>query len=402
MDRLYLHLIPEHFEIGQQMLFFSGPRQVGKTTICEEASQYTAELFCFNWDVTSHKLLITKGPEAVGLAIDAEKARDEAPIVIFDEIHKYKDWKNFIKGFYDLYKKLFRIIVTGSAKLDVYKKGGDSLTGRYFPCRIHPLSVAECLRQTPTDTEIHPPSPIADDLFTRLWEFGGFPDPFLKANTRFHTKWQKLKTAQLIREEIRDMTKIQELSQIEILTELLKHQAINLVNFSDLSVKIGVSSHTIKRWITTLEKFYYCFLLKPWTKNVVRSLLKEPKIYLWDWSDLQDPGARAENFVASHLLKAVHWWNDRGFGEYGLYFIRNKEKKEVDFLVTKNKKPWFLVEVKLNHNKGVSRYLYEYQESLSVPHAFQVVIDAKYQDVNCFSFSKPVIVSAKTFLSQLV
>jgi predicted AAA+ superfamily ATPase len=151
-----------------------------------------------------------------------------------------------------------------------------------------------------------------------------------------------------------------------------------------------------------LKNLYFCFTIQPWSKNLTRALVKEPKIYLWNWALIEDSGARLENFVASHLYKAVQFWTDCGFGEYGLYYLRDKEKREVDFLITKDRKPWILVEAKAAGNTGISRWLYYYQEKLKVPYAFQIAFDLPYVDKDCFAFNEPVIVPAKTFLSQLI
>lgn len=228
-------------------------------------------------------------------------------------------------------------------------------------------------------------------------------DVIFKSQTcRCSGQWQRLKQQQLIREDIRDLSQIQELAQLEMLSNVLQNQIGQLVNYNSLANLINVSSPTIQRWMRVLESFYYCFHLKPWTKNIKRTLRKEPKYYLWDWSIVSDPGARVENFVASHLLKAVHFWTDCGFGEYGLYFLRDKEKREVDFLVTKNQVPWFLVEVKSANNSGVSKSLYHFQKQTGAKHAFQVVFNMDYVDQDCFSYTEPVIAPMSTFLSQLV
>ena len=151
-----------------------------------------------------------------------------------------------------------------------------------------------------------------------------------------------------------------------------------------------------------LESFYFCYSIKPWHKNIRRAIRKMPKIYLWDWSIITNPGRLNENFIASHLLKAVHYWTDSGWGNYDLYYLRDKEKREVDFLIVKNKKPWILVEVKKSIQNSISKNLYYYQNQLNVADAFQVVMDMEYVDVDCFSYRQPIIVSARTFLSQLV
>jgi predicted AAA+ superfamily ATPase len=210
-----------------------------------------------------------------------------------------------------------------------------------------------------------------------------------------------IRKEQLFREDIRDSTRIQELAQLELLAELLSKQAAQLTDYHSLAQKVGVSIDTIRRWLEVLKSFYFCFSIQPWSKNVSRSLLKQPKYYLWDWSLVEDEGHRHENLVASHLLKAIHFWTDRGLGDYGLYYLRTKDRMKTDFLVTKNGEPWFLVEVKTKA-KGVSSALYHFQEATQAPHAFQVAFDLPFVNRSCFEESGPIMVSAQTLLSQLV
>ncbi len=323
-------------------------------------------------------------------------------MLIFDEIHKYGKWKNFLKGFFDTYEKKSKVIVSGSARLNVYKRGGDSLMGRYFFYRVHPLSVAEIVSPYVIENEIRKiPVAIADEDWTALIEYGGFPEPFVQRSRAFSNRWQSMRNDQLFREDIRDATKIQELAQMELLAELLRNQAAQAMDYQSLAKKVGVANDTARRWLQVLKSFYYCFSIKPWIKNVTRSLLKEPKYYLWDWSLVDDEGSRHENLIACHLLKAVHFWHDRGLGDYDLYYIRTKEKLEVDFVVSKNGKPWFLVEVKTN-STGLSPALYRFQEEIQAPHAFQVTMNLPFVDRDCFEEKRPIIVPARTFLSQLV
>jgi predicted AAA+ superfamily ATPase len=220
--------------------------------------------------------------------------------------------------------------------MDTFRKGGDSLMGRYFNYRLHPLSVNELLNRPPPSAEIMPPSQIADVDFESLLTWGGFPEPFLKNDRRFFNRWSRLREQQLLREDIRELTNVQELGQMEILAILLKSQIGQLTSYTSLAKKVRVSVDTIRRWISILESLYYCYSIRPWTSNVSRSLLKEPKYYLWDWTQCTDTGARNENFIASHLLKAVHFWTDLGLGSYDLHFLRDKEKREVDFLVSRD------------------------------------------------------------------
>lgn len=405
MWRMYQPLLESHLSENDQMLFLAGPRQVGKTTLSQSISSLHKPSFYFNWDLKQDRKILVEGALALGEAIQIHKLTAQKPLVIFDEIHKFRSWKTLLKGFYDIYKGKVHIIVTGSAKLNIYRKGGDSLMGRYFLYRIHPLSIRECAQANclASQNKLYSnPVRITDEAFNALWEFGGFPDPYLKRNAKFFHKWQGLREEQLFREDVRDLTQIQEIALLEMVAEYLKEYASERVHLSHFAQKIGASVNTMKRWFKCLEMLYYSFTIPPWTKNIARSLTKDPKIYLWDWSQIVDVGKKSENFVACHLLKAIHFWQDSGLGKFGLFYIRDKDKNEVDFLITENKQPWCLVEVKYGENQGLSKQLYRFQKTLHAPYAFQVVIDMEYVDVDCFQEKEPKIVPAKTFLSQLV
>ena len=402
IKRIYTSVIKEHFKNHKQMIFLSGPRQAGKTTVSMMAKELSGQFSYLNWDNLDHRKVILEGPQSVAVYAGLDKLTSDIPIIIFDEIHKYGKWKTFLKGFFDTYKEKVKIIVTGSSRLDIYKKGGDSLMGRYFTYRLHQLSLAELSRVEPSGQEINEPFLSKSDAFEKLLKNGGFPEPFIKNDLRFLNRWKTLRQEQLVREDIRDLSRIQELGQIEILAEILKHQAGQLTNYSNIAKKINVSSATVRRWIKVLQSFYYCFSVQPWSANIPRSLIKEPKIYLWDWINVEEDGSRAENLVASHLLKAVHFWTDYGLGQYDLWFLRDKEKREVDFLISKDKKAWFLVEVKLSSKGGISKNLAYFQDKVKAKHAFQVVFDMDYVQRDCFKQTEPIIVPAQTFLTQLV
>lgn len=401
MKRIYQKLVSQHLSSWRQMVFLMGPRQVGKTTISLESAFEWPSHFYFNWDNPSDKLLFMEGPSAIAKQVGLDELATEKPVLIFDEIHKFGKWKNFLKGFFDLQEKKTKIIVTGSARLNVYKKGGDSLMGRYFYYRIHPLSVAEITAPYLIEQEIRPPSPIAKEDWEALLEHGGFPEAFAQRSKAFSRRLRTLRKDQLFREDIRDGTRIQEIAQLELLAELLRNQAAESMDYQSLAKKVGVAIDTIRRWLDVLKSFYYCFSIQPWSKNITRSLIKEPKLYLWDWSLVDEEGHRNENLVASHLLKATHFWTDRGLGEYGLYYLRTKDKIETDFLVTKDKKPWFLVEVKTKA-RGLSPALYHFQKETEAPHSFQVAFDLPFVNKSCFEEKGPILVPAQTFLSQLV
>lgn len=398
MRRVYESLLSEHLRDCRQMAFVAGPRQVGKTTSAKQSAEDPRYI---NWDRQSDRLLITRGPDAVAEALELSVLTERPARVVFDEIHKYAKWKSFLKGFFDTHADACRVIVTGSARLNVRRRGSDSLMGRYFLYRMHPLSVAELCSQGLLETEIRAPQELDAAAMQQLLQFGGFPEPYLKASARFYNRWKRLRLEQLFREDLRDLTQIHEAQQIEVLAQLLTSQAGQLVNYSNLAADVNVAVDTIRRWISVLESLYYCFRVRPWFRNVPKSLRKQPKVYLWDWGLLGDAGARHENFVASHLLKAVHWWTDIGLGEYGLHYVRDKAKREVDFLIVRNGEPWFLVEVKSSGKRSLSPHLEHFHSQLRTKHAFQIAFDPDYVDRDCFAESRPVRVPAVSLLSQL-
>lgn len=405
MKRSYESIIRDHFNEHSQIAMLSGPRQVGKTTLAQSLLKADQTVY-LNWDDFDDRALILKGGRAIADFMGLDQLRDYKPLLIFDEIHKYGQWKQMLKGFFDRYKDQCKILVTGSARMDVYKKGGDSLMGRYFNYRLHPFSVAEVLKGArqllPGSDIVYQPQVLPAGDYDALLQWGGFPEPFIKQNQRFFNRWSRLRDQQLLQEDIRELTRVQELGQLEILAILLKSQSGQLTSYSNLAKKVRVSVDTIRRWTVILESLYYCFAIRPWTKNVTRSLLKEPKYYLWDWSQCTDIGARNENFIASHLLKAVHAWTDRGMGEYQLHFLRDKEKREVDFLVSRNNKPWMMVEVKSSIQNKLSPHLQVFAKQLGVQHVFQLGVEGDYIDADVFTIGRPIVVPAKTFLSQLV
>ena len=205
----------------------------------------------------------------------------------------------------------------------------------------------------------------------------------------------------MLKEDIRDLAKVQELAQLEVLANILKYQSGQLFNYSTLANKVRVSDQTIRRWLNVLKSFFYCFTLQPWSTNINRSLLKEPKLYLCDWSIVEEPGQRLETFVACQLKKAIDFWNDYGFGKYNLYFLRDKEKKEVDFLITENNEPWILIEVKSSANQSISPSIFHFQEQIKAKHAIQLAFDLPYVEYDFRDSKTPKIIPLASFLSQI-
>ena len=395
--RIYDEIVSQSLINYRQMVFLSGPRQVGKTTIAKaHANRY------LNWDNDLIKQLIISGQESVGGYCKLDRVCAYKPIVAFDEIHKYPRWKQFLKGFFDEYEKACHIIATGSARMDVYKRGGDSMMGRYFPYRIHPLSVAELLTtELPSERVIRLPAKLNDEDWSALCDFGGFPEPFLKRSQMFSSRWNRLRREQLLRGDVRDLTRITEIDQLSALVEILTNRSGEQLVYKALGNEVKIDEKTAKSWTAVLKHLFYGFEIRPWYKNVENSIRKTPKWFLRDWALIRDLGKRFETMIACHLLKATEGWTDIGLGEFELFYLRDKQKHEVDFLVTKDHVPWMLIEAK-NGEQKLSENLVRFADKLKVPYAFQVAKELPYEDVDLFNYNRPVIVPARTFLSQLL
>ncbi len=303
MYRIYEAVLYKHLAEFKQMIFLAGPRQVGKTTIAQHILAQSKGIY-LNWDIIDHRQMILRGPDTIVNQLPSPNLGDPIPIIVLDEIHKFKDWKNYLKGFYDQFSNDIRLLVTGSSRLDIYVKGGDSLMGRYFPYSVYPIATNELISREIQEHVTYSPKEITEGDWMSLWRFGGFPDPFIKRKLSFYNRWQSLRHQQVFREDILDLSKVSDIDQLEVLAKILGSQSSQLINYSSLSRLIRISDHSIRRWFDLLESVYYVFRIKPWFKNVARSLRKEPKVYLWDWSLVKEPGARAENFIACHLLKS--------------------------------------------------------------------------------------------------
>ncbi len=338
---------------ANKMAFVSGPRQCGKTTLAKLMLSERGTSRYANWDDVEVRRVWVRAPKELARFAHPPKGR---PLLALDEIHKARGWKRTLKGVYDTLENSCDILVTGSARLAVYKKGGDSLVGRYFDFRLHPFSLGELERRTPSSPESFlegvfegPPDSLGSRQKTleALLKFGGFPEPFLRQSARFARLWQLGRTEKIVREDLRDLSRIPELSRVEMLAALLPDKAAQPLSVQSLREDLEVAHDTVRRWLNYLAELYYLYEVKPYSKSIPRSLKKEGKLYLWDWSEVPEPGPRFENLVAGHLLKAAHYWTDTGEGLFRLHYLRNKQKQEVDFLVTRDRRPWLAVECKL-------------------------------------------------------
>jgi len=352
-------------DLEEKMVFISGPRQVGKTTLAKTLLE-KEEGHYFNWG--------NRGDRKKILAARWPAVRST---VIFDELHKYKNWKGWIKGEYDLHGDRIRFLITGSARLDVYRRGGDSLQGRYRTHRLHPFSVGE-LQKTMTIPrplkEIEFPGHADNGLLSSLFHFGSFPEPFLKQDERSLRRWQRERLDRFFREDVRDLENIRDLSSMELLAGMVEDRVGSLLSIQSLREDLEVSHRAVSHWMDILDRLYYLFNLVPFTHSAVRSLKRAPKIYLWDWTQVPDKGARFENLVACHLLKMTHALEDQEGYKMRLHYLRDAGKREVDFLVTVDKEPWFAVECKTS-DRAVNPALNYFGERLQIPYLYQITLD---------------------------
>lgn len=395
------------FEVAlkrNKMAFISGPRQVGKTTLSQSFSSDFKEILYKNWDTEDTKRSWSKNPSLLFKDWELERINSQR-LLILDEIHKSKNWKSKLKGIYDIHKSDFNILVTGSARLDTYKKGSDSLLGRVFNFRLHPFSLRELLNLPPLNPiefeeklkNIKNTSSKNIQLLNQLFERGGFPEPFYENDEKIRRLWKRGRKEKIIKEDLRDISRIEEISNVETLCALLPEKIGSPLSIQSLREDLSVAHGTISRWLKSLRELYYHFDVSPYSKSIARSLKKEPKIYFYDWAEVETPGPRFENMVASHLLKSCHFWEDTGEGEFALHYLRNKEKNEIDFLVLKNKKPWFTVECKLSDSSLDPSHL-KFQQALQIPH-FQIV---NRPDLYKKCSPLTTILSADIFLALLV
>ena len=352
-------------DLQKKMVFLGGPRQVGKTALGLHLSEQFKDPLYLNWDSTPHRERILKSKWPV-----------EIDFILLDEIHKYGSWKRWIKGIWDTRLNYEKIMVTGSSKLDVYRRGGDSLLGRYHYYHLHPFSLAEINRKSPASLESRPTLGFDQEAgkgLDLLFQFGGFPEPFLSGRQRTLRRWHRSRFERIFREDIRDLENIRSLSQLELLGRLLPSRVGAPLSYRSLLEDVETSPKTIKQWIDLLCQNYYLFKVPPYHQRLERALKKEAKYYLWDWSEVKDDGIRFENMVAAHLLKFCHFYQDTAGYSVELYYLRDLEKREVDFLVVWESQPWFMVECKLKAKEKQGSLVY-FSQKLEVADRFVVTL----------------------------
>jgi predicted AAA+ superfamily ATPase len=312
-------------DLATKIVLLTGPRQTGKTTL---SKMLKSDYDYFNFDSLEDRLSLQ------------EKSWDRSKdLVIFDELHKLKNWKSWLKGVYDTEGIPPSLLVTGSAKLDTYRKVGDSLAGRFFQFRMHPLDLKEIkIFVNPKNLETE---------LDKLLEIGGFPEPFLNGTNRFYNRWKKSHLDIILKQDLIDLENVQQIIQIETLIQLLKNRVGNPVSYSSLARDLQCSDKTVKRWLTILENMYVIFKVPPFHKNIARAIQKAPKFYFYDTGQvIGDPGIKLENTVACAIQKEIHFREDCFGEEKKVYYLKNKDGREIDFCTTANDSPSLMVEVK--------------------------------------------------------
>ena len=331
-------------DLSKKMVFITGPRQVGKTFLAKQIAKEFDNPQYLNFDNIHDRRIINN-----------MTWRYDTDLLIFDEIHKKKDWKIFLKGVYDSRLEGQHILVTGSARLETFRQSGESLAGRYLHLRLNPISVKEV-------AEVLPPYRAVDNLNM----FGGFPEPFLfsienkrEEALKFASRWKNQYYTDLVREDILEFSRIQEIKTIRLLLDLLRSRVGSPLSYKAIAEDLQISPNSVKKYVSVLESLYIIFFVRPFHRNIARAILKEPKVYFYNSSYVEgDEGVKLENTVAVSLLKDVQFRYDAKGENISLNYLRTKENKKVDFVVVSNKRLVRFIEVKLSDRKPATSLVY--------------------------------------------
>ncbi len=361
MERLVGKYIFDPEISAGKMVFLTGPRQVGKTTFAKNwLSSEGVEDTYFDWDDPAVRGEYNRNPLYFRNIINA-RLKDRPIPMVFDEIHKQKNWRNILKEVYDPNRGKVRLLVTGSARLGLYRKSGDSLVGRYFSFQMFPLGLPEAVGDF--SWVLEEDCPIVDgelllqhvrkgsnknveEALKNLLTFGGFPEPFLKASAKFHQRWIKEYKTLLTREEVQDLSRISDIRGLENLIDILPSKVGSPLSINSLREDLGYHHSTLVNWINILKELYLVFTVRPWHRNILRSIRKEVKLFFFDWSSLPDHGKRFENLIAVSLVRMAARFTEMGLGVFEIMYIRDKEKREIDFVLIKDNRPMALFETK--------------------------------------------------------
>ncbi len=314
-------------DLKKKMVFISGPRQCGKTTLAkkllsDESSESTFKKY-MTWDAIEDRENIMREHFPAG-----------SGFLVLDEIHKYSRWRQVVKGLYDRRNHELKIIVTGSGKLDYYKYGGDSLQGRYHFYRLHPFTFKEINQSNKYNLK-------------DLLNYGGFPEQLISSSPRKSRRWSREYRSRIINEDLNSLENVKDLSLIENLSIRLPELVGSPLSLNALRQDLQVSHQSISRWLIMLESLYVVFRIYPFGAPKIRAVKKEAKHYHFDWTVIDEESYRFENLVACHLLKWCHFKQDYEGHDIELRYFRDIDRREVDFVIVKNNKPIRFIECKL-------------------------------------------------------
>ena len=352
---------------GRHMVFMAGPRQVGKTMLAKHwLKKKGSPPLYFNWDEISTRQAYFS--DSRFFESPARSLGIRNPWIVFDEIHKRPRWRDILKGAYDLFGNEFRFLITGSARLDLFRRSGDSLVGRYNLFHMMPLNIQEITRSRHVSCFLkekdpqglfkafekqvsQPLSPEVLDAYDALYRYGPFPESFLKQNERFSRRWHQDYISLVIRQDLKDISRVAEIDKVENLLFLIPSRVMAPLSMANLAGELEVAHTTVKSWLEQLKRLYLLFPVGPWTRKISRGLKKENKWYFLDWYYAPEGPARLENMVATYLYRVCLAMTDMGYGNFRLHYIRTLDKKEIDFVIAADNRPVMAIEVKLGETQ---------------------------------------------------
>jgi predicted AAA+ superfamily ATPase len=372
-------------DLNKKLVILTGPRQVGKTTLSRQLLTDKDSFQYLNWDISSDRRILQEGSWS-----------QQVPLLIFDEIHKMPNWKIWLKGIADSRlaqiantdSQAQKILITGSARMDTFRQSGESLAGRYFSWRLHPISVKELVDFGGMN---------ADQALDHLLIRGGFPEPCLAETDSDANRWRQQYFTDLIREDILEFSRIQEVNTMRLFVEMLRDRVGSPLSLASLARDLSVTQPTLKKYLDILEALFIVFVIHPWHSNVARSLLKAPKVYFYDNAFVRGgSGIQFENAVASMLQKQVHFQEDSQGVSSGLHYIRTKDDAEVDFAISEDQALTHLIECKLS-DSSLSPALLRFSNQFQNAKAVQLVKNIRQEEQR----GSIQIAKAAPWLSQL-